>query len=137
MTGLPFHHVALAVESLEAALPLYQSLTQHSSSTPETLPEQGVRVCFVGPNLELLEPLSPDTGVGRFIARNGPGLHHIAYGSADIVADLRRLVSDGFELIDAEPRPGAFGHRVAFLHPRSTGRVLVELVETEGVTPGP
>lgn len=134
MTGLPFHHVALAVESLEAALPLYQSLTLHSGSRPETLPEQGVRVCFVGPALELLEPLSPDTGVGRFLARNGPGLHHIAYGSRDIEADLRRLVDEGFELIDAEPRAGAFGHRVAFLHPRSTGRVLVELVETHDAT---
>ena len=134
MTGLPFHHVALAVESIEAALPLYQSLTHHSSSQPETLPEQGVRVCFVGPTLELLEPLSPDTGVGRFLARNGPGLHHIAFGSSDLAADLRRLVSEGFELIDSEPRAGAFGHRVAFLHPRSTGRVLVELVETKAAT---
>jgi methylmalonyl-CoA/ethylmalonyl-CoA epimerase len=134
MTGLPFHHVALAVESLEAALPLYQSLTHHPSSQPETLQEQGVRVCFVGPTLELLEPLSPDTGVGRFLARNGPGLHHIAFASIDLESDLRRLVADGFELIDAEPRAGAFGHRVAFLHPRSTGRVLVELVEEESVT---
>lgn len=134
MTGLPFHHVALAVESLEAALPLYQSLTHHSSSQPETLPEQGVRVCFVGPTLELLEPLSPDTGVGRFLARNGPGLHHIAFGSRDLEADLHRLVAEGFELIDAEPRTGAFGHRVAFLHPRSTGRVLIELVETRNAT---
>lgn len=98
----------------------------------ETLPHQGVRVQFVGPRLELLEPLDADSGVGRFLARNGPGLHHVAFASTDLEADLARLADEGFELIDTEPRPGAFGHRVAFLHPRSTGRVLVELVE---VTP--
>ncbi|MEQ9569783.1 MAG: VOC family protein, partial [Longimicrobiales bacterium] len=70
-----------------------------------------------------------DTGVGRFLARNGPGLHHIAFASLDLEADLARLAADGFELIDREPRIGAFGHRVAFLHPRSTGRVLIELVQ--------
>lgn len=98
----------------------------------ETLPHQGVRVQFVGPRLELLEPLDTDSGVGRFLARNGPGLHHVAFASTDLEADLARLAAEGFELIDTEPRPGAFGHRVAFLHPRSTGRVLVELVQ---VTP--
>lgn len=136
MVGLPLHHVALAVESIEAALPLHQSLTRHSGSPVETLVEQGVRVCFVGPRLELIEPLSPDTGVGRFIARTGGGLHHIAFASNDLEAELRRLVDEGFELIDPEPRIGAFGHRVAFLHPRSTGKVLVELVEAS-LTPDP
>lgn len=96
-----------------------------------------MRVCFVGPRLELLEPLSPDTGVGRFIARNGPGLHHIAFESSGLEADLHRLVEEGFELVDPEPRAGAFGHRVAFLHPRSTGKVLVELVEVKPVTRAP
>ena len=134
MTGLPLHHVAIAVESLDAAAPLFQAVTGHGSSRPETLEAQGVRVCFVGPKLELLEPLAPDSGVGRFLARNGPGLHHVAFASTDLTADLARLAAEGFELIDAEPRPGAFGHQVAFLHPRSTGRVLVELVQEHAVT---
>lgn len=134
MTELPLHHVALAVESLETAIPLYESITGAVSSPPETLIDQGVRVTFVGPSLELLEPLGPDSGVARFLARNGPGLHHIAYTSLEIEADLSRLEGEGFELIDKRARPGAFGHRVAFLHPRSTGRVLIELVE-EHVSP--
>ena len=134
MTGLPFHHVAIAVPSLASAAPLYEAVTGHSSSPIETLEAQGVRVCFVGPALELLEPLSPDTGVGRFLDRSGAGLHHIAYRSSDLEADLARLAAEGFELIDTEPRPGAFGHSVAFLHPRSTGRVLIELVEEHHVS---
>jgi methylmalonyl-CoA/ethylmalonyl-CoA epimerase len=137
MTGLPFHHVAVAVPSLASAVPLYESITGHSSSPIETLETQGVRVCFVGPALELLEPLSPDGGVGRFLARSGAGLHHVAFRSADLPADLGRLAGEGFELIDSEPRPGAFGHSVAFLHPRSTGRVLIELVEEHGPVSDP
>lgn len=124
----PLDHVAIAVSSLEQSLELYQSLTGHPGSPPETLEAQGVRVAFCGP-LELLEPLGPDTTVGRFLARRGPGLHHVAYRSADLQADLDALAARGVELIDARPRPGARGHRVAFLHPRSTGGVLVELVE--------
>ncbi|MEK9500572.1 methylmalonyl-CoA epimerase [Gaopeijia maritima] len=135
MTGLPLHHVALAVESLETAVPLYESITGSGSSPIETLATQGVRVTFIGHQLELIEPLEEDSGVGRFLARNGPGLHHIAFTSADLEADLERLAAEGYERIDPVPRPGAFGHRVAFLHPRSTGRVLVELVEEHGVTP--
>ena len=134
MTGLPLHHVAIAVASLDEAIPLFQAVSGQEGSPPETLESQGVRVCFVGPSLELLEPLGPETGVGRFLARNGPGLHHVAFASTDLPADLARLAAEGFELIDTEPRPGAFGHQVAFLHPRSTGRVLVELVQEHAVT---
>ncbi|HSM06781.1 MAG TPA: VOC family protein, partial [Longimicrobiales bacterium] len=106
----------------------YERMTGLSGSPVEELPSQGVRVAFVG-HLELLEPTSPDTPVGRFLTRNGPGLHHIAYRTPDIRAELDRLAQAGFELVDAEPRPGAGGHLVAFLHPRTTGRVLVELVQ--------
>ncbi len=129
MIGLSFHHVAIAVESIEATLPIFESLTGHSGSQPESLPAQGVRVCFVGDRLELIEPLSPDSGVGRFVARKGQALHHVAYAAPDVQAELDRLAAQGYELIDSAPRPGAFGHHVAFLHPRSTGGVLVELVE--------
>lgn len=128
MTGLPLDHVAIATPSLDEAVPLYERLTGAAGSAVEELPAQGVRVAFVG-SLELLEPLSPDTTVGRFLERNGPGLHHVAYRTEDITAELARLVEEGYELIDETPRTGAGGHRVAFLHPRSTGRILVELVQ--------
>lgn len=124
----PVDHVAVAVSSLDEARSLFQLLSGSTCSAPETLESQGVRVAFCG-RVELLEPLGPDTTVGRFLERRGPGLHHIAYRSADIEADLARLARAGIELIDTEPRAGARGHRVAFLHPRSTGGVLVELVE--------
>lgn len=121
-------HVAVAVASLEEAVRLFELLTGQPSTPPETLEAQGVRVCFCGP-VELLEPLGPDTTVGRFLAKRGPGLHHIAYRSHDIAADLERLSERGIERIDAAPRTGARGHLVAFLHPRSTGGILVELVQ--------
>lgn len=79
--------------------------------------------------VELLEPLGPDTTVGRFLERRGPALHHIAYRTTDIVAELARLESAGLRLIDREPRVGAFGHSVAFLHPSGTDGVLIELVQ--------
>jgi methylmalonyl-CoA/ethylmalonyl-CoA epimerase len=125
-------HVAVAVESLAAAQPLFESLTGSAGSPPERVEAQGVTVVFMGEGagrLELLEPTSPDSPVGRFVSRRGPGLHHIAYRVPDLPAALARMAAAGVQLIDEEPRAGAHGHRVAFLHPRSTGGVLVELVE--------
>ncbi|MDP2958609.1 MAG: methylmalonyl-CoA epimerase [Longimicrobiales bacterium] len=121
-------HVAVAVSSLGEAGRLLELLSGQPGSPPETVEAQGVRVAFYG-KVELLEPLGPDTPVGRFLAKRGPGLHHIAYRSTDIPADLERLAEQGIELIDSHPRPGARGHVVAFLHPRSTGGILVELVQ--------
>jgi methylmalonyl-CoA epimerase len=129
----PLDHVAIAVESIATALPIFESLTGDSGSVAERIESQGVAVVFVGTGigrLELLEPLSAESAVGRFLARRGPGLHHIAYRVADLQAVLDELAGRGFELIDRSPRPGANGHRVAFLHPRSTGGVLIELVES-------
>ncbi len=126
--ALPLDHVAVAVPSIEDFHAVYESISGATCSDPEVLESQGVRVTFCG-SVELMEPLGPDTIVGRFLARRGPGLHHIAYRSDDLEADLRRLGGEGFELIDEEPRAGAGGHRVAFLHPRSTGGVLIELVQ--------
>jgi methylmalonyl-CoA epimerase len=123
MLALPVDHVAIAVPSLEAAIPLYERLTGERASPVEHIEEQGVRVAFLGA-IELLEPTGPDSPVGRFLARRGPGLHHVAYRTKDISAELARVRDAGFELIDAAPRAGAFGHRVAFLHPRSTGSVV-------------
>lgn len=128
MLGLPLDHVAVAVPSIAEALPLYERLTGARPSEVEEVAGQGVRVAFLGA-LELIEPTRPDGGVARFLERRGPGLHHIAYRTEDIARELERARGAGFEAIDAEARPGAFGHRVAFLHPRSTGGVLVELVE--------
>mgnify|MGYP006280617535 CR=1 FL=1 len=133
MIPYPLDHVAVAVASLEEACPLYELLTGTTCSPVEELPAQGVRVSFVG-SLEILEPLEPESTVGRFLDRRGPGLHHIAYRVPDLPEALNRLRDQGFQLIDAEPRPGARGHQVAFLHPRSTGGILVELVQTSEPT---
>ena len=128
MLPFPLDHVGVAVASLEEARSLFQLLSQDSSSPLEELPDQGVRVLFVG-SIELIEPLGPDTPVGRFLQKRGQGLHHLAYRVPDLPAALSAAAEEGFELIDEEPRPGSRGHRVAFLHPRSTGGILVELVE--------
>ena len=128
MDGLPLDHVAIAVPSIERAAELYERLSGARCSTIETLPEQGVRVAFVGA-LELLEPIHPDTAVGRFLKSRGTALHHVAYRTTDLAADLARFREQGLQLIDDHPRPGARGHQVAFLHPSGTGGILVELVE--------
>jgi len=127
-TDHALHHVAIAVHSLDDATRPFELLTGATRSPPETLESQGVRVTFVG-TLELLEPLSPDTPVGRFLAKRGQALHHIAYRTRDIRADLARLARAGWRLVDSEPRPGAHGHLVAFVHPSSTAGILTELVE--------
>jgi len=120
-------HVAVAVHSLEESCPIFALLAGAPCSPPETLEDQGVRVSFSG-SLELLEPLGPETTVARFLDRGGPGIHHIAYRVSDLSETLERLQRDGFRLIDPKPRTGARGHQVAFLHPKSTGGILVELV---------
>lgn len=126
--GRPVDHVAVAVHSIEESRSLYELLAGEPCSPPETLEAQGVRVAFVG-SIELLEPLGPDTTVGRFVERRGPSLHHIAYRSDDLERDLARLKAEGVRLIDEVPRAGARGHKVAFLHPEATGGVLLELVQ--------
>jgi methylmalonyl-CoA/ethylmalonyl-CoA epimerase len=120
--------VAVAVHSIDETRGLFELLAGEPGSPPEVLVAQGVRVAFVGA-VELLEPLGPDTIVGRFLERRGQGLHHIAFRTPDLQRELTRLAAAGIELIDRVPRPGARGHLVAFLHPSSTGGVLVELVQ--------
>ncbi len=132
MSSLPLDHVGIAVSSLDDALPVFELLTGGRGSPPEQLGSQGVRLAFVGTGpgrLELLEPTTPDSPIARHLERRGPGLHHLAYRVPDVEASLRRLHDQGIELVDEHPRPGAGGHLVAFLHPRSTGGVLIELVE--------
>lgn len=130
--GLTLDHVAIAVTSIDGALPVLQAVTGGESSRRERVDSQGVELVFLGSGpgkLELLQPLAPDSPVGRFLEKRGPGLHHIAYRVTDIRAALRDFADQGFELIDTEPRTGAMGHQVAFLHPHSTGGVLIELVQ--------
>lgn len=131
MNELKLDHVAIAVASIAEALPRYELVAGAPGSPRERVEAQGVEVCFVGSGagkIELLEPTRPDSPVARFLERRGPGLHHIAYRTDDIEAELARLARAGVRLIDRAPRPGAHGHRVAFVHPQSTGGVLVELV---------
>ena len=125
-------HVGVAVEDLDAAVKLYEGGLGMPLVHRETVAEQGVEAVLldVGDgHVELLAPLGPDTPVGKYLARKGPGLHHVAYAVSDIEATLAELAGAGLELIDREPRIGIRNSRVAFLHPRSTGGVLTEIVE--------
>ena len=129
---LPLDHVAIAVPSIGAVLPLFELITGGTSSPLERVESQNVDVAFVGSGLgciELLQPAAAESTVQRFLEKRGPGLHHIAYRVTDIDAALARLAAAGIRLIDQTARPGARGHRVAFLHPHSTSGVLIELVE--------
>lgn len=128
MFSYPLDHVAVAVISLEEAAPTFELISGDARSPVETLESQGVRVTFVG-SMELLEPLGSETTVGRFLRKRGPGLHHIAYRVPNLSQALQRLKAEGVILIDETPRAGARGHQAAFLHPKSTGGILVELVE--------
>lgn len=131
MFGL-IDHVGIAVEDLDAALALYGEAFEMPLAHRETVAEQGVEAVLleVGrSHVELLRPLGPQTPVGKFLDRKGPGLHHVAYRVEDIEATLTQLRRRGIELIDSEPRIGIRQSRVAFLHPRATGSVLTEIVE--------
>jgi methylmalonyl-CoA/ethylmalonyl-CoA epimerase len=128
-------HVGVAVEDLDAALALYEGTFEMPVAHRETVEEQGVEAVLldVGDgHVELLRPLGPETAVGKYLERKGPGLHHVAYAVGDIDATLERLAAAGLELIDSEARVGIRESRVAFLHPRSTGGVLTEIVEPAG-----
>ncbi len=125
-------HIGVAVSDLDEAAELYRERFQMAEQHRETVEEQGVEAILfeVGEgHVELIAPLGPDTGVGKFIERNGPGLHHVAYACDDIDSALDAVRDAGLRLIDEEPRRGIRGSRVAFLHPKATGGVLTELVE--------
>ena len=128
------HHLGYAVEDLEAASRLYRERFGARLEEPEVVADQGVRTAMfrVGESrIELLEPTGPDTPVGKFLAKRGEGLHHVAFQVEDIEATLGELGRDGVELIDEEPRVGAGGTRMAFVHPKSVHGVLTELVEPQ------
>ena len=125
-------HIGVAVADLDAAVALHERTYGMPVVHRETLTGQGVEAVLldVGENhVELLRPLAGDTPVGRFLARRGPGLHHVAYQVPDIDAALAWLREQGARLIDEAPRAGIRGSRVAFLHPSAAGGVLTEIVE--------
>jgi methylmalonyl-CoA epimerase len=128
-------HIGVAVEDIDAAIGLYRDSFGMELAHRETVESQGVEAVLldVGDgHVELLAPLGPDTPVGKYMAKNGPGLHHVAYAVEDIDSALEKIAAAGVQLIDSEPRTGIRGSRVAFLHPRSTGGVLTEIVEPAG-----
>ena len=130
-------HLGIAVHSIEEALAFYRDALGLEVKGRETVGDQGVAVAMltVGESrIELLEATGPDTPVGRFLAKRGPGLHHVCYRVPDIRAALDRVRASGARLIDEEPRRGAGGHLVAFVHPSAAGGVLVELVENSAET---
>ncbi len=125
-------HVGIAVQDIEAAISLYRDSLGLPLVHREQVTEQGVDAALLDvgdSHVELLEPLAPETAVGRFLERRGPGLHHVAYRVHDIEQTLSDLKSSGMKLIDESSRVGIRGSRVAFVHPGSTGGVLTELVE--------
>jgi methylmalonyl-CoA/ethylmalonyl-CoA epimerase len=125
-------HVGVAVEDMDAALNLYTGPLAMPLQHRETVESQGVDAALLGVgagHVELLAPLGPETPVGRYLERRGPGLHHVAYAVDDIDAALEELREAGLRLIDETPRVGIRNSRVAFLHPEALGGVLTEIVQ--------
>ena len=125
-------HIGVAVEDIDEAVTMYRDRLGMPEQHRETVEEQGVDAVLLGigeGHVELISPLEPSSAVGRFLERNGPGLHHIAYQTDDIDTRLDELREAGLRLIDEEPRIGIRGSRVAFVNPKSTGGVLTESVE--------
>lgn len=125
-------HIGIATRSIEEGLAVWRDALGLEIHSTEEVSEQGVKVCMLNvgdTHVELLEPLGPETSVGKFLAKRGPGMHHIAIEVKDIRGSLAELKSRGARLIDETPRAGAGGCLVAFIHPSSTNGVLLELVQ--------
>jgi methylmalonyl-CoA/ethylmalonyl-CoA epimerase len=131
MEARRIHHLGVAVDDLDAAVTTYERVLGARLEHRETVPDQGVEAASlrVGEGrVELLASLGEDTPVGKFLAKRGPGMHHVAYEVADVRSALTELAGEGVELVDEQPRRGLFGLEVAFLHPDAMDGVLAELV---------
>ena len=123
-------HIGIAVSSLSRSTELFSALFGAKPIHSEVVDDQQVNTAIFsigGTTIEILEPTSPDSSIARFIAKKGEGIHHVSFVVEDIVGELARLKSNGFQLIDEQPRKGANNHLVAFLHPKSTNGVLIEI----------
>jgi methylmalonyl-CoA/ethylmalonyl-CoA epimerase len=130
------HHIGIATPTIDEGLGVWRDALGFAPESTEEVAEQGVKVCMLpvgDTHVELLEPLSAESAVGKFLAKRGPGIHHIAIEVSDINASLAELKSKGARLIDETPRVGAGGCLVAFVHPSSTNGVLLELVQSKQV----
>ncbi|MBI2060033.1 MAG: methylmalonyl-CoA epimerase [Nitrospirae bacterium] len=126
-------HIGIAVPSLEGALKFYEEVLGIHPDHFEEVEEQKVRTAFIPvgeTHIELLEPTSPDSPIAKFIDKRGPGIHHLALGVENLEGKLADCKAKGAQLIDEKPRVGAHGKKIAFIHPKSTGGVLLELCET-------
>ncbi len=127
------NHIGIAVQSIDETLPFYRDNLGMTCAGLEEVAEQKVRVAMLtigASKIELLEPTSPDSPVAKFLEKSGPGIHHIAYEVTDIEAAIARLQQDGVKMIDAAPRNGAHGTKIAFVHPKSSSGVLTELCQS-------
>ncbi len=125
-------HIGIAVEDIDGSLALYRDKLGMREQHRETLEEQGVEAVLLevgDAHVELIAPIGPDGGVARFIAKRGPGIHHVAYRTQDIDGDIKRLVAAGMRMIGDEAHPGIRDSLAIFVHPKSTGGVLTELVQ--------
>ena len=125
-------HIGVAVEDLDDSIAIYSDQLGMAVQHRETVEEFGVEAALLeigGAHVELLTPTKPDSGVAKFLERKGPGMHHVAYRTDDIEGVLARMREAGLRLIDQEPRTGIQDSRVAFVHPKSTGGVLTEIVQ--------
>jgi len=131
MTNQPrIAHIGVAVDNLADALAFYRDILGLEPRAPESADGATiVSLPFGGPEVELLEPATPDGPIAKFLAKRGPGIHHVCYEVADLDAALLRCRTAGYRLVDETPRIGAHGRRIAFLHPKSTGGILIELTE--------
>ena len=127
-------HLGIAVKSIDEALNFYQQMLGLSLAGTEIVADQGAEVAMlpIGESrIELLQPTGDDTPIGKFLAKRGSGIHHICLEVDDLVAQLAQMQAQGAQLIDEQPRRGAGGHLIAFVHPKTTGGVLIELVQKE------
>lgn len=131
---MKIHHVGIAVESLRAAVPLYEKLLGRGPDSEEAVEDQKVRVAVFklgDARIELVEATSEDSPIARFVSKRGQGIHHLTLAVPQLAQTLRQLETEGVRLIDREPRTGAGNERIAFVHPSSAAGVLIELVEAK------